>query len=138
MSSSDTIEVLGYTIPVWDYYTAGEREALELLIASQDEAVKGRYDVEVVRIFLRTRCKKNVKIDTLLEQPVYGDELAEAVEVLCNPFFETLKQRALRREKQRVARLTHKHELLNLQAHHRKMLEIVDGMLSDSGAEPEH
>ena len=101
----EVVSALGYDIPVWDYYTAGEREALEALISTQDDEVRGRYDVEAFRIFLRTRLQKDVKVPALLTKPVYGDELAEAVEVLCGPLFEILKQRAFRRERKRVAEL---------------------------------
>lgn len=138
MADFETITALGYDIPVWDYYTAGEREALEALIASQDEQVRSRYDLEVLRIFLRTRCKQKVKMEALLDKPVYGDEVAIAVEVLCNPFFEILRERALRREKQRVERTTNFVELTKARQYHETMLQIVDEQLQASGDESEH
>lgn len=106
-----TITVFEYDIPVWDYYTAGERERLEELIATSDETTRMRYDLEALRIFLKTRLKHDVSIDDLLDKPVRGDELAEAIEVLVAPLFETLKQRAFRRERVRAEQLTDPTEL---------------------------
>lgn len=127
----ESISVLGFDIPVWDYYTAGEREQLEMLIASQDEETKSRYDLEALKIFIESRCKKKVKLEWLLQQPVYGDEIAEAVEVLCDPLFVTLKQRALRREKRRVEQLTDEATLTLMKTQYEMLLEVIVEKLQD-------
>lgn len=133
----ESVSVFGFDIPVWDYYTAGEREKLELLIASQDETTKSRYDLEALRIFIESRCKRKVKIDWLLDQPVYGDEVAEAVEVLCDPLFVTLRERALRREKKRVEQLTDPAALMMARNQYATLLEVLDEKLQDeSGQQP--
>jgi len=132
----ESVSALGFDIPVWDYYTAGERESLESLIATQDETLKARYDLEALRVFIRTRCKKNISIEKLLDMPVKGDEVAEAVEVLCSPLFVILRERANRRERKRVEQLTNPQEIQATLKYHQGIVQALEEMLSVSGHEP--
>lgn len=127
---SQTVTVFDIDIPVWDYYTAGEREQLETLIATGDEQTRTRYDLHAIRIFLKTRCNMDVSIDDLLDKPIHGDELAEAVEVLVAPLFVTLKERAFRREKARVESLTDPTELKLTIQRYEDLIEALREKLS--------
>jgi len=133
---SNTVTVFDYDIPVWDYYTAGEREQLEALIATGDEQTRTRYDLEAIRIFLKTRCGADIAIDDLLDKPVHGDELAEAVEVLVAPLFVTLKERAFRREKARAESLTDPRELQLMIQRYEDLAEALRAKLThESGTD---
>ncbi len=95
--STQTINVLGYDIPVLEHVTVGEAIALEELAQNTKNKTSTEQNLEILCAILKWRNNITTKTSDFVDVMIDVDELEEAINVLARPFVRGFAKRLVRR-----------------------------------------
>lgn len=128
-----SITIFDINIPVHEYMTGHEWEAVETILADPPVSPL-RTDLTVLKAFIESRTDAKLDVDEAMDSPVPGDDIAEAVERLTAPFVTARRKRAERQIKTQASLLTpealreRKMELLGT-------LKVIERALSENAGD---
>lgn len=127
--STPTVDILGLTIPVYEYLTIEEQERVELLTADKPASTT-RFYLELLKIFADTRAGERIKIDDYLKKPDPNDELARGLEEVMAPFTQAREERAARQEA-RTARGLTLEQVASLAQYLKAQVQILEAAVNE-------